>query len=119
MWSRFATPMGMSRRHFMSHMAGAATMLGSSLSLGHSLRVHADTLKANRKSCILLWMGGGPSSMDAGHYYSRNHRGAQRRGFLLGALWITKCVVRCNLLSGRRPDSVAAGMRWPMAFLDQ
>ncbi|MFN7449038.1 MAG: DUF1501 domain-containing protein [Pirellula sp.] len=64
MWSRFATPMGMSRRHFMSHMAGAATMLGSSLSLGHSLRVHADTLKANRKSCILLWMGGGPSSMD-------------------------------------------------------
>jgi hypothetical protein len=48
----------------MSHMAGAATMMGASLSLGHSLRVHADTLKKNRKSCILLWMGGGPSSMD-------------------------------------------------------
>ena len=64
MWSRLATPNGMSRRHFMSHMAGATTLLGSSLSLGHSLRVHADTLKANRKACILLWMGGGPSSMD-------------------------------------------------------
>jgi hypothetical protein len=45
-------------------MAGAATMMGASLSLGHSLRVHADTLKKNRKSCVLLWMGGGPSSMD-------------------------------------------------------
>lgn len=38
--------------------------MGTSLSLGHSLQVHADTLKKNHKSCILLWMGGGPSSMD-------------------------------------------------------
>ncbi len=64
MWNRFATPSGMTRRHFMSHAAGASAMVGASLSLGHSLRVHADTLKSNRKSCILLWMGGGPSSMD-------------------------------------------------------
>jgi hypothetical protein len=48
----------------MSHMAGASALLGSSLSLGHSLRVHANTLQKNRKACILLWMGGGPSSMD-------------------------------------------------------
>ncbi len=64
MWSQFVTPTGMNRRHFMSHMAGASALLGSSLSLGHSLQVHADTLKKNRKSCVLLWMGGGPSSMD-------------------------------------------------------
>lgn len=64
MWSPFATPTGMNRRHFMSHMAGASALMGSSLSLGHSLRVHADTLKKNHKSCVLLWMGGGPSSMD-------------------------------------------------------
>ncbi len=64
MWSRFAPPSGMNRRHFMSHMAGAGALLGSSMSLGHSLRVHADTLKKNRKSCVMLWMGGGPSSMD-------------------------------------------------------
>ena len=64
MWSPFAPPAGMNRRHFMSHMAGAGALLGSSMSLGHSLRVHADTLKKNNKSCILLWMGGGPSSMD-------------------------------------------------------
>ncbi|MCF7959345.1 MAG: DUF1501 domain-containing protein [Pirellula sp.] len=54
----------MNRRHFMSHMAGAGALLGSSMSLGHSLRVHADTLKKNHKSCVMLWMGGGPSSMD-------------------------------------------------------
>lgn len=64
MWNRFATPKGMTRRHFLSHAAGASAMLGTSLSFGHSLRVHAETLKQNRKSCILLWMGGGPSSMD-------------------------------------------------------
>ena len=32
-------------------------------------------------------------------------------GLLLGALWITKCVVRRNLLSGSRPNSVALGRR--------
>ncbi len=64
MWSRFATPRGMNRRHFISHLTGAATMMGASLSLGHSLRVHADKLKENRKACILLWMGGGPSTID-------------------------------------------------------
>ncbi len=64
MWNRFATPTGMNRRHFMSHMAGASAMLGASLSLGHSLRVHADTLKKNNKSAILLWMGGGPPTID-------------------------------------------------------
>jgi hypothetical protein len=62
--SQFSVPRGMTRRHFASHMAGAATMMGASLSLGHSLQVHADTLKRNRKSCVLLWMSGGPSSMD-------------------------------------------------------
>jgi hypothetical protein len=58
------TPDGMSRRHFMSHLAGASALSIPALTLGHSLRAHADTLKRNRKSAILLWMGGGPSTMD-------------------------------------------------------
>jgi hypothetical protein len=64
MWNRFATPQGMTRRHFMTHAAGATALVGASLSFGHSLRVHAETMKKNRKSCIVLWMGGGPSTMD-------------------------------------------------------
>ncbi len=57
-------PNGMSRRHFMSHLAGASALAGSALSLGHTLRLHADDLKRRRKSAILLWMGGGPSTID-------------------------------------------------------
>jgi len=60
----FLTPSGMTRRHFMKHLAGASAMLGSSLALGHSLRVHADELKKSKKSAILLWMGGGPATID-------------------------------------------------------
>ncbi len=57
-------PPDMSRRHFMTHLAGASAMTIPALTLGHSLQVHADELKRKRKSAILLWMGGGPSSID-------------------------------------------------------
>jgi uncharacterized protein (DUF1501 family) len=58
------TPRGMSRRHFMEHVAGASALAGSALALGHSLRASAATLKRNHKACILLWMGGGPPTID-------------------------------------------------------
>lgn len=58
------TPRGMTRRHFMQHAAGASAMASTSLALGHTLRTHADELRANHKSAILLWMGGGPSTID-------------------------------------------------------
>jgi uncharacterized protein (DUF1501 family) len=58
------TPRGMSRRHFMSHLAGASALTLPALTLGHTLRVHADDLKKRRKSAILLWMNGGPSTID-------------------------------------------------------
>ncbi|MFM9068274.1 MAG: DUF1501 domain-containing protein, partial [Planctomycetota bacterium] len=54
----------MSRRHFISHLAGSSAMVLPALSLGHSLRANAADLKKRRKSAILLWMSGGPSSMD-------------------------------------------------------
>jgi uncharacterized protein (DUF1501 family) len=54
----------MSRRHFLSHLAGASAMTIPALTLGQSLRVHAADLQKRRKSAILLWMGGGPSTMD-------------------------------------------------------
>ncbi|HEX5102195.1 MAG TPA: DUF1501 domain-containing protein, partial [Pirellulaceae bacterium] len=53
-----------SRRHFMAHLAGSGAAATAALSLGHSLRAHAAELKKNRKSAILLWMSGGPSTMD-------------------------------------------------------
>ena len=60
----FRTPSGMSRRHFLSHLAGASAMTIPALTLGHSLRTHAAELKKNHKAAILLWMSGGPSTMD-------------------------------------------------------
>lgn len=63
-WQDQSTPRGMTRRHFMQHAAGASALVGSSLAFGNSLRVHADELKRNHKSAILLWMGGGPATID-------------------------------------------------------
>ncbi|MCH2114674.1 MAG: DUF1501 domain-containing protein [Pirellulales bacterium] len=58
------TPHGMNRRHFLSHLAGSSAMAVSALSLTSNLTAHAATLKRNHKSCILLWMGGGPPTID-------------------------------------------------------
>ena len=60
----FTTPTGMSRRHFMRHLAGASALTGSALAMGHTLNAHANELSNKRKSAILLWMGGGPSTID-------------------------------------------------------
>lgn len=57
-------PSGMTRRHFAKHLAGASAMFSTAFSFGHSLQLHADELKKNRKSAILLWMSGGPSTID-------------------------------------------------------
>ena len=61
---KLRTPSGMSRRHFMNHLAGASALTGSALAMGHTLTTHASELSRNRKSAILLWMGGGPSTID-------------------------------------------------------
>jgi uncharacterized protein (DUF1501 family) len=55
---------GMSRRHFLEHLAGISTLAIPALTLTHSLRVHADQLRRNQKAAIMLWMGGGPSTID-------------------------------------------------------
>ena len=60
----FSTPRGMNRRHFISHLAGASAFAGSALALGQTLAANKETLRKNRKSAILLWMGGGPSTID-------------------------------------------------------
>ncbi|MEM9585696.1 MAG: DUF1501 domain-containing protein [Planctomycetota bacterium] len=54
----------MSRRHFMNHLAGSSAMMGAAMTMGQSIRAHADELRKNRKSAILLWMSGGPATID-------------------------------------------------------
>ncbi len=60
----FNTPHGMSRRHFMQHLASASSLALPAISLTTALRANAADLKRRHKAAILLWMGGGPSTID-------------------------------------------------------
>ncbi|QDT47952.1 hypothetical protein Pan258_19920 [Symmachiella dynata] len=56
-------PRGMSRRHFMRHLSTGAMTLPA-LQFINNLNAHAADIKKNQKSCILLWLGGGPPTID-------------------------------------------------------
>jgi uncharacterized protein (DUF1501 family) len=54
----------MSRRHFLSHVAGgSAAAVGAMEFLAH-LEAHADEVQKKRKACILVWLGGGAPTID-------------------------------------------------------
>jgi hypothetical protein len=52
------------RRHFMAHAAGAAAVTVPGLSFLANLRTQAAEMKKKNKSLIVLWMGGGPATID-------------------------------------------------------
>jgi hypothetical protein len=52
------------RRHFLSHLAAGASLIGAVQSFTGALRAHAAHLKSRHKAAILLWLGGGPSTID-------------------------------------------------------
>jgi uncharacterized protein (DUF1501 family) len=64
MSTMFDLPAGMNRRHFISHLAGAAALAAPATAFTNSLLANATDLKKRHKAAILLWMGGGPSTMD-------------------------------------------------------
>jgi len=57
-------PRDMTRRHFMSHVAGYSAMAGTALSFCNTIKANAAELKKNNKACILMWWGGGASTID-------------------------------------------------------
>ena len=60
---RLTTPSGMSRRHFLGHMTATA-LAGPALQFLGALEANAQAVRKANKSCILLWMNGGPSQLD-------------------------------------------------------
>jgi hypothetical protein len=54
----------MNRRHFISHTIGAAPLVLPAINFTDSIVANAADMKKNTKSVILLWMGGGPSTID-------------------------------------------------------
>lgn len=57
------TPAGMSRRHFLGHMAAGAAMIPAMNFISH-VKANAADLKKRQKACILMWMSGGPPTID-------------------------------------------------------
>jgi uncharacterized protein (DUF1501 family) len=62
--SLFDVPAGMNRRHFMSHLAGAAALAAPATAFTNSILANATDMRKRHKAAILLWMGGGPSTID-------------------------------------------------------
>ena len=56
-------PRGMTRRHFLGHMATTALAVPA-MHFAGALEANAQQLRKQNKSMILLWMGGGPSHID-------------------------------------------------------
>jgi len=53
----------MTRRHFLQHLSAGAATLPAIDFISH-LQTHAQELKRKQKACILMWMSGGPPSID-------------------------------------------------------
>ena len=56
--------MAMIRRHFLEHLAGASSWAIPAMTLTHSLQAQTTELRRRQKAAILLWMSGGPSTID-------------------------------------------------------
>lgn len=59
-----ADPVATPRRHFLEHMWGLSALAIPAMSFTTSLQLHADELRKQHKGAILVWLGGGPSSID-------------------------------------------------------
>jgi len=53
----------MPRRHFLKHLAASSSILPT-LEFIHHAQANAAALKKGKKACILMWMGGGPPTID-------------------------------------------------------
>ena len=54
----------MNRRHLLSHLIGLSALSLPATNFTNSILANAADLKKRHKSAILLWMGGGPSTID-------------------------------------------------------
>jgi uncharacterized protein (DUF1501 family) len=54
----------MNRRHFLNHLAVSGAVGSSAINFINSIMANASDIQKKSKSVILLWMGGGPSTID-------------------------------------------------------
>lgn len=54
----------MNRRHFMKHVAGYSALAVPGMHFLSTIQANAQQLRRNNKSVVILWMGGGPATID-------------------------------------------------------
>ncbi len=54
----------MNRRHFMSHVAGYSMLALPGMEFVRNIQANAQELRRNNKNVIVMWMGGGPATID-------------------------------------------------------
>ena len=59
-----ATEAGMNRRHLLKHVAGYSALALPGLEFCRTIHANAQQLQRNNKSVIILWMAGGPATID-------------------------------------------------------
>jgi hypothetical protein len=59
-----ANEAGMNRRHFLKHVAGYSALALPGLEFVRNIHANAQELRRQNKSIIVLWMSGGPASID-------------------------------------------------------
>ena len=57
-------PVGMTRRHFLTHAASVAAMAGPATYFTHALAANASQLQKDGKAAILIWLAGGAATID-------------------------------------------------------
>ena len=67
------------RRHFLKHAAGASAVAVPGMSFLTDLRLQAQEMKKKNKSLIILWMGGGPSTIDLWDMKPDSSNGGQHK----------------------------------------
>jgi hypothetical protein len=58
------TNSGINRRHFLKHVAGYSLMAAPALHFLHTIQANAQQMRRNNKALIIMWMGGGPATID-------------------------------------------------------
>src|SRR5262245_46922508 len=59
-----ANQSGMNRRHFLKHVAGYSALALPGIEFVRTIQANAQELRRNNKSVIILWMAGGPATID-------------------------------------------------------
>ncbi len=57
-------PENMDRRHFMRHVAASSAMTIPAFHFLNHLNANAAEVRKNQKACVLVWLGGGPPTID-------------------------------------------------------